>query len=702
MAIAVTLIGVSAVYWPPTMTAGRVLAGSDFGQLHQRRMAFARDALLGPSHSLPAWYPRELLGTPFWANVQNFPFLPTRLLILLAFDPFGAAAYPAAILLAANLSALFAFLFMRRVGIGLFGSACGAWTFACSGYFASRILPGHLPLLEVYCVLPMLLWLVESLHQARQNRAPAGRWIIALGLASGCAMLAGHPQLSVYSIVAAIAYALWRSIVTAPPRRISAALIPMLTIALGVATASFVLVPMTLLIGRSTRVLELARPTNDIAFEFSMMPTWWNPWHFGKPEWLADSTSAPYRLSDPAYFWDAVAYIGWGPWAALLALLAIAIVTRRTPGSVAKFMLLIGVAAFILALPFWRSLRDALPGVFFRSPARVIYLTEFALAIGLAAGVDAMVRVSRGRRLVLALIGAGVAAHVLDLSKFDRNFLLARAEHPPVPPGQWEELAKSVGGGRVGFDRAIAIRENRSIDDVGFFDSIMLARTYRFIVELSGAKADANVQSVSGAELGVRALQGAGVKYLITTHTRSRLTPAGHMGIYNLYEVPSPDARARFFDDGSISFRTVPDIHAALRTGEAGPSRLMIPIESKPAQVSWREPSTTATVTYRRLDSATIECSVTAPQSGYLRVIESFDPGWSAKVDDQPATIVPAQDALLAVRLEPGEHIVRFRYRTPGARTGLILSLISLAMLTILALCSGEFVRPDAVTSAHS
>src|SRR3954447_12294390 len=119
--MALTLLGVTSVYWPARMPEGRVFPALDFIELHQRRMAFARDALLGPTHTLPAWYPRELLGTPFWANVQNFPFLPTRLLVLLAFDPYDPRAYATAVLLAANISAFFAFLFLRKVGIGLLG-----------------------------------------------------------------------------------------------------------------------------------------------------------------------------------------------------------------------------------------------------------------------------------------------------------------------------------------------------------------------------------------------------------------------------------------------------------------------------------------------------------------------------------------------------------------------------------------------------
>ena len=163
------------------------------------------------------------------------------------------------ILLAANLSALFAFLFMRKSGIGLLGAVLGAWTFACSGYFASRILAGHIPLLEVYCTLPLLLWLVESLNQARQhgNAQPLDlrpRSRKRLRDARGTSAALG-----VCSRVSDRVRAVARRDHRAVPRRVSDALVPITSIALGVGCASFVLVPMMMLIGRSTRCSRCSR-----------------------------------------------------------------------------------------------------------------------------------------------------------------------------------------------------------------------------------------------------------------------------------------------------------------------------------------------------------------------------------------------------------------------------------------------------------
>jgi hypothetical protein len=77
-----------AVYLRPSILSGKMaMAGSDYLQLHKARMAFADEGLFGPRHTLPAWYPHELLGSPFAANIQSFPWIPTRLLLLLLFTP---------------------------------------------------------------------------------------------------------------------------------------------------------------------------------------------------------------------------------------------------------------------------------------------------------------------------------------------------------------------------------------------------------------------------------------------------------------------------------------------------------------------------------------------------------------------------------------------------------------------------------------
>lgn len=64
----------------------------------------------------------------------------------------------------------------------------------------------------------------------------------------------------------------------------------------------------------------------------------------------------------------------------------------------------------------------------------------------------------------------------------------------------------------------------------------------------------------------------------------------------------------------------------------------------------------------------------------YLVLADTFDPGWSATVDGQPAPIRPAYVAFRAVSLPPGPHTVVFTYRPAGFFMGLGISVLGMAV----------------------
>jgi hypothetical protein len=65
-----------------------------------------------------------------------------------------------------------------------------------------------------------------------------------------------------------------------------------------------------------------------------------------------------------------------------------------------------------------------------------------------------------------------------------------------------------------------------------------------------------------------------------------------------------------------------------------------------------------------------------APEGGgYLVLMDSYDPGWTAEVDGQDATVLKANGLFRAVRLASGEHVVRFEYRPVSLYVGAAVSL---------------------------
>src|SRR5208283_167947 len=115
IAMAFLLVLTESVYLRPSLVDGtQQLVGADYKQLHVRHIAFAREALLGVRHTVPGWDPHEFMGTPFAANLQSFPWIPTRFALFLL-DP--EIAYVAGVAIAAGLAALFTFLYCRRAGL---------------------------------------------------------------------------------------------------------------------------------------------------------------------------------------------------------------------------------------------------------------------------------------------------------------------------------------------------------------------------------------------------------------------------------------------------------------------------------------------------------------------------------------------------------------------------------------------------------
>jgi hypothetical protein len=672
------LFGVVALYCPVQLLSGKqMLYGSDYLDLHVNRIRYARDALFSAHPHLPAWYTRELLGTPFWSNVQNFPFLPTHLPLLLM-NPL--LAYAVGVNLAAILAALFTYLYCRRIGLAKLPAAVTGWTFAASGFFASRVMVGHLPLLEAYPALPLLLWLIEKIIRDPPPNCRVDLRLLALSFAGACIAVAGHPQLPAYAIGTAFLYLLYRARNRQGFKALGAIL-------LGIGSAGFVLWPMFRLICRSTRLLPLDAPDNNIPFPEQRLVTFFFPWKDGFPS-LFDHSLPFTGYPNRSYFWDTVCYIGWLPLLSLVFLVLRPWPQHKPPTRTWLFFALLGGFALFTALPSALCLASWIPGTILRSPSRQIYLTTFALALTLGVAIDVLFRstVVGKRAWVWALAIFALIIHVVDLSRHDLHFV------QPTPVADFglrsntEPVRRQIGDGRVAIDRSVVSPLNRDIDDVGFFDSIMLAKPYRALLDLTGATPSLNVQAVNGSELNARALAATGTKIVTTFTRRSDLPEIGSNDTLHVYAVPSPAPRVTFIPLTQASYLSEEEIHKRLRDSQVNLQQIiMLPPSAAPRELRRMDhQSLEGFVTYERPSSDVINVKVRSNQAGFLRVLESYDPGWSATVDGVPARVLPADDFALAVRLDPGDHNVCLRYATPGVTAGAAISVLSLLLLPLV------------------
>jgi len=681
-----------AVYMrPELLTGASSLMGSDYEMLHRWRLAFARQGLLGIHHTLQAWNPHEVLGTPFAANLQSFPWIPTRL-VLLFLDP--AVAFAVGVAMATALAAVFTYLYCRRAGLSRVGAAAAGWTFACAGFFSSRVMAGHLPLLEAYPALPLLLWLVDrALARERWRRQRFD--LAALALCTACIVAAGHPQVPAYALASAFLYLAWRGRGAAMRLRIRVA--GAMSLGIGLALAAWW--PMLLLIGRSTRILRLAAPDNDVGMPWSRLLALTVPGIQGWADPVELADKHPFAgYPNNAYFWDTASYVGILPLVAIVGLLVMCIVRKRMPNWRWRFLTCLGVGALLCSLPLADPLLHMLPGTFLRSPARMLYMSTFCAAVALGVGVDTARTLQwPGRTWAIhAVLALLLALHFADLWRFAHWFIETYPRESETPAFQ-AILDREVDDGRIAQEREdeVFTFEDR-YDDAGGFDSVFLARFNRGYMALAGEPPDTNEQVFDASVLPVKALEALGVRFVLTTDERTDLKLADSKEDAKLYRVANPAPRADFVAADRAEFAPEEKIPALFAAGSW--NRLLLAPDAKKylPQGGSAAPSG---IGYSRPSSDLIIVRVSGAEPGFVHVLESFDPGWSATVDGAPAPVLPANGFAMAIPVAAGSHMVHLRYRTPGRATGEALSLLSLGLLLALLASAKPSPPPTVVTT---
>lgn len=107
---------------------------------------------------------------------------------------------------------------------------------------------------------------------------------------------------------------------------------------------------------------------------------------------------------------------------------------------------------------------------------------------------------------------------------------------------------------------------------------------------------------------------------------------------------------------------------------------------------------TDSRVNIKNYEREYLRLEVSLPDNGLLFLSELAYPGWEVIVDGHLKQIYPANYLFMAVTLDQGVHVVEFRYRPQSVMLGLVVSVISVA-LVVVALGT-HFVRNRGVVCA--
>ncbi len=193
----------AAVYWS-VLSSPRLPGGDLSDTVHQGYpfLQFTRQALL--EWRLPHWNPFIYCGIPFYSSFSAPVTYPIRGALLLA----GAEAavrflFPVHLVI----GGMSAWLLLGAVGVSRQGRLAGALAFAAGAWANTLFYAGHGSKIICWSYLPLLLFACERWLATRRL------WFAALGgLCFGMQALSSHPQMLLYSGMAALLWSAARSL----------------------------------------------------------------------------------------------------------------------------------------------------------------------------------------------------------------------------------------------------------------------------------------------------------------------------------------------------------------------------------------------------------------------------------------------------------------------------------------------------------
>ncbi|MBP7691202.1 MAG: oligosaccharide flippase family protein [Anaerolineales bacterium] len=160
------------------------------------------------ARELPLWNPYIFSGVPFLAAGQHSALYPFALIYYVFPLPRAYGVFTVSQLFIAG---LFMYLFLRVLGLRRAGAALGAILYQLCGFMVVSVV--FQMIIAAAAWLPLILTMIELL--ARQQPALGGRpasvpWLVLGAGALGLQILAGHVEITYYTLLVSGAYAAWR------------------------------------------------------------------------------------------------------------------------------------------------------------------------------------------------------------------------------------------------------------------------------------------------------------------------------------------------------------------------------------------------------------------------------------------------------------------------------------------------------------
>jgi hypothetical protein len=358
---------------------------------------------------LPLWNPYNLTGTPLLANFQTGAFYPLNILLFIL--PFPLA-WSLLILLQPLFGGVFLYLFLRNKKIDPRASLISGITFAFSGFSISWM--------EWNTVVQVTIWLpLILLAKDKLLEKLTFKWAAVLIFAECCAILAGHLQILFYLWTVTTSYLVLRIF------QISWTKNSYLSTLKKACKTTLPFLPMVALILLVTAIQwvptfdfikESAREIDQINWQ---KEGWFIPWQhllqFIVPDFFGNPTTLNYWGT--WNYGELTGYVGLAP--LILALFAIFFRRDRMVlyfGAILFISLVFALPTFFAKLPYQLNI----PFLATSQPTRLLFLTDFALAVLAGLGAESLLKKKRGIFLPLLIVGLVLGTSwIAILGKFE-------------------------------------------------------------------------------------------------------------------------------------------------------------------------------------------------------------------------------------------------------------------------------------------
>jgi hypothetical protein len=328
----------------------------------------------------------------------------------------------------------------------------------------------------------------------------------------------------------------------------------------------------------------------------------------------------------------------------------------------------------------------------------------FLFSAGAVLGV-AMVAAGLKRQAIRSewLLACLIALITLDLSRANLvAYHTGPMEAATFSPPLVEALRAREGALVPGRFRLVTLEENRIVipeqleRGLGHYAAVIVARRQaldalhgaEFHIEsakryLTGYKAD--LIAMIKQRIGLQAAGRLNVAYYIGLRSRlkdpqSTLEPVAELADYDLVLFRNPSRiKPRAYVSGRPERAELPVDLARLFARPDFLSGEVDVIEASDAMLPG--PSTEGTATIERYAPEEVRVRVATPQPAVLILLDAFEEGWTATLENGAAVPIMRANALVRAVVAPaGAHVVTFRYETPLLRVGAAASLLGVLL----------------------